>query len=100
MTGGTSAVYRPTCTGSPAIVAYAIAFGMTTAAEASPAMRSALSHAGVYVRAQTRTGIRLFNSPVVPAITDYRHRESTASGDIAQSFAGTKCFPFNDASSS
>src|SRR5262245_1275474 len=37
---GTKAVYRPTATGSPATVAYAMAFGRTTAADVRPAMRS------------------------------------------------------------
>ena len=41
---GTSAVYSPTCTGSPAIVAYAMAFGMTTAAAVRPAIKSGRNH--------------------------------------------------------
>ena len=39
---GTSAVQSPTSTGSPAIVAYAIAWGMTTAAVVTPATASCL----------------------------------------------------------
>jgi hypothetical protein len=37
---GTKTVYDPTCTGTPAIVAHAIALGITTAAKVRPAMIS------------------------------------------------------------
>ena len=40
MTIGTKAVYRPVATGSPATVAWAIAFGRTTAAAVIPATMS------------------------------------------------------------
>ena len=39
------AVYSPTCSGNRAIVAYAIAFGTTTAAAVRPAVMSGRSHA-------------------------------------------------------
>lgn len=42
---GTVATYRPTWTGSPAMVAYAMAWGMTTAAVVRPATMSPRSHA-------------------------------------------------------
>jgi hypothetical protein len=38
------ATYSPTWTGSPAMVAYAMAWGMTTAAVVTPAERSPRSH--------------------------------------------------------
>jgi galactokinase len=41
---GTRAVYRPTSTGRPAMEAYAMAWGMTTAAAVRPAIRSSRSH--------------------------------------------------------
>src|ERR1700745_3540077 len=57
---GRNAVYKPTSTGRPAMVAYAIDFGMTTAAAVNPAMTSGrnqslryeASHSGMptYVR--------------------------------------------------
>ena len=55
---GTMAVYNPTCSGSCAIVAYAMAFGTTTAAAVSPAVRSGRNHARGYARSQPRLGIR------------------------------------------
>ncbi len=41
---GTMHVYKPTCTGRSATVAYAIAWGITTAPAASPATMSLESH--------------------------------------------------------
>src|SRR5215467_11306545 len=50
---GKSAVYSPTCTGNPAIVAYAIAIGITTAALVSPASTSGRSHSFRYPISQS-----------------------------------------------
>src|SRR5579863_10320102 len=55
---GTKTVYSPTCTGSPAIVAYAIALGMTTAAEVRPAIRSDRSQLFWYENNQSGIGKR------------------------------------------
>jgi hypothetical protein len=41
---GTEAAYRPISTGKPAIAAYAIACGLTTAAVVRPAIRSGRNH--------------------------------------------------------
>ena len=62
---GTSAVYRPTCTGSPAIVEYAMAIGITTAALVSPASTSGHSHSFRYPISQSS----MPKAPLLPMLT-------------------------------
>ena len=53
---GTMHVYRPTSTGSSAIVAYAIAWGTTTAPAASPPTKSLASHLRSYLGSHVSDG--------------------------------------------